>query len=185
LDLGPALPRAQQLFRAMLDAAGSHRRRVENLRLADLGLASADWLAIIGLGEETRVRLHIENDDGQPWFDLASEDRVNDWSPAEGAGKTQTGDGTVPYLGAKPPFLTTDQLVCVCADDFGYWELRDGLLEAVGVGLHPRLGVMNLVHRLIVSHLLGAQFGEVWGRPAPDLGAAPWNPPIPGLRRKG
>jgi len=38
--------------------------------------------------------------------------------------KDATGDVPVPYLGGKPPFLTDERLVCVCDDDFGYWELR-------------------------------------------------------------
>jgi pimeloyl-ACP methyl ester carboxylesterase len=185
LDLGPAQARAQQLFAAMLAAASAHRQRLENLKLNNVGLTPDDWLAVVVVGEETRVRLHIESDQGQPWFDLAGEDRLNDWSPDAGAGKTQTGDGTVPYPGAKPPFLTEDKLICVCSGDFGYWELKDRLLEGMGVGLHATLPLMNLVQRLVTSHFLGAPFGEVWGRPAPDLGAMNWNPPIQGLAKKG
>ncbi|MHB8522815.1 MAG: hypothetical protein ACYDH9_18925, partial [Limisphaerales bacterium] len=169
---------------AMLEAARDHRQRVVALQLGNAGLDENDWLAIIGVGEETRVQLHVENDNGQPWFDLTDDDRANDWSPDNGTGKTQTGDGTVPYLGAKAPFLTEDKLVCVCSDDFGYWELKDRFLEGVGVGLHATLPLMNLVQRLVVSHFLGAQSGEVWGRPAPDLGSADWNPPIQNLPRK-
>jgi len=60
----------------------------------------------------------------------------------------------VPYLGAQAAFLKTEKLVCVCDDDFGYWELKDRLLEGVAAGLHATLPLMNLVQRLVVSHFL-------------------------------
>jgi pimeloyl-ACP methyl ester carboxylesterase len=184
LDKGSAAERAASLFRAMLRQAGQQRQRMEALKLADVRLSDDDWLAVVGVGEETRCRLHIESDRGKPWFDLASEDRVNEWKPEDAVGKTQTGDGTVPYLGAQAAFLRVEKLVCVCDDDFGYWELKDRLLERVATGLHAALPLMNLVQRLVASHCLGKPFGEVWGRPAPDLGDATWAPPIRHLRRK-
>ena len=90
----------------------------------------------------------------------------------------------MPYLGGKPPFLTDERLVCVSADDFGYWELKDRFLEGIGAGLHATLPLMNLVQRLVASHFLGRQYGELWGRPAPDIGAVLWDPPIRGLPSK-
>ena len=181
---GSPRDRARELFGKMLEQAREQRRRMEDLKLGKVGLADDDWLAVVGVGEETRVRLHIEDDHSKPWFDLASKDRGNAWKPAAWQGQVDTGDGTVPYLGAQAAFLKTEKLVCVCDDDFGYWELKDRLLESVGAGLHATLPLMNLVQRLVVSHFLGKQSGNVWGRPAPDLGEAKWDPPIPKLRRK-
>jgi len=181
---GSPRARARDLFAKMLKQAREQRERMENLRLTDAGLAEDDWLAIIGVGEHTRVRLHIEDDHGKPWFDLTSKDRANTWKPATWRDRIDTGDGTVPYLGAQAAFLKTEKLVCVCDDDFGYWELKDRLLEGMAAGLHATLPLMNLVQRLVVSHFLGKAHGEVWGRPAPDLGAAKWTPPIRRLRRK-
>jgi pimeloyl-ACP methyl ester carboxylesterase len=181
---GPPRDRARDLFGKMLAQANAQRQRMENLKLADVGLVDDDWLAVVGVGEHTRFRLHIEDDRGKPWFDLASKDRVNTWKPGAWRDQVNTGDGTVPYLGAQAAFLKTDKLVCVCDDDFGYWELKDRLLEGVAAGLHATLPLMNLVQRLVVSHFLGTKFGEVWGRPAPDIGAASWNPPIRKLEMK-
>ena len=184
LEKGALLPRAEELFRRLLTAACQQRQRLESLRLDQAGLAEEDWLAIIGVGEETRVRLQIQNDKGKPRFNLTGADRTNDWTPGDWVGKVQTGDGTVPYLGAKPSFVAPERLVCVCDDDFGYWELKDRFLEGIGVGLHATLPLMNGVQRLVASHFLGRAFGEVGGRPAPDIGVRTWNPPIKGLRQK-
>jgi pimeloyl-ACP methyl ester carboxylesterase len=184
LDKGPTLPRAEEIFSTMLKNAGSHRHRTEKLKLKEVGLSEDDWLAIIGVGEKTRVRLHIQNRNGKPWFDLASTDRRNDWKPGDWKGKVLTGDGTVPFEGAIPSFLSEENLVCVSDDDFGYWEFKDRLLEGVAAGLHATLPLMNLVQRLIASHFLGRQFGSVWGRPSPNLGDATWSPPIRKLEQK-
>ena len=184
LDKGPTQPRAEELFKRMLTAAGQQRQRMERLKLREVGVPPGDWLAVVGVGEETRFRLRIESDRGKPWFNLTGEDRGNNWKSNNGVGKTETGDGTVPYLGAKPAFLPVENLVCVSDDDFGYWELKDRFLEGVGVGLHATLPLMNLVQRLVASHFLGRPYGEVWGRPAPDIGDTPWNPPIKGLGRR-
>jgi hypothetical protein len=93
-----------------------------------------------------------------------------------------TGDNTVPYLGARSNFIPVEELVCVTPADFAFWEFKDKLLEKGG--FHSTLPNMNLVQRLVVSHLKGEIYGDVWGRPAPDLDLAqhPWDPPISGLR---
>jgi hypothetical protein len=43
---------------------------------------------------------------------------------------------------------------------------------------------MNLVQRLVVSHLYGEPEGSIWGRPAPGVTVKAWSPPIPGLKAK-
>ncbi len=49
----------------------------------------------------------------------------------------------------------------------------------------PALPNMNLVQRLVVSHFTDQRYGDVWGRPAPDLPqGTKWKPPIAGLRMK-
>jgi len=176
---------AQDLFAALLHQAHTHRRRVCGLDLAQAGLASSDWLCIVGVGETTRVRLRVGREHGKPSFDLTSEDRMNTWEEPPSKDRALTGDGTVPYRGAQPPFLPPESLVCVCDGDFGYWELRDRVLE-LGVGLHGALPKMNLVHRLVASHFQGVQRKGTWGRRPPDLApGASWTPPIAGLEAKG
>lgn len=137
-DAEALLPRARELLQRLLTQASAHRTRVSKLSLSAVGLVRDDWLAVVGLGEETRVHLHITvGPDGGPWFDLRSADRRNGYPPGAGADPgarpEDTGDGTVPYEAAVPPFLGPENVVGVTGDDFGYWELRDRLL-ARGVG---------------------------------------------------
>jgi pimeloyl-ACP methyl ester carboxylesterase len=171
---------ALRLLQSMLDGAWRHRKRLERLRLED----PRQWLCIIGVNEKTRVRMRSRRgSEGQPWFDLSDHDVLNQWAADQPAQRTLTGDNTVPYLGARASFIPTDQVVCVSPQDFGLLEFKDRLLE--NVGFHATLPSMNLVQRLVVSHFKGRKYGDIWGRPAPDLPADEvWDPPIRGLGRK-
>lgn len=167
----------------LLAPAAAHRKALRALALDRCALNQSDWLAIVGVGETTRVRLQIIQKNNKPWFELTGDDRQNTFrSTAPTADRTLTGDGTVPYAGATAPFLTHDNIVCVTDREFGYWELKDRLLEGAGAGLHATLPTMNLVHRLTISFLKGQRFGKVRAHRPPDLAPdAPWNPPVPGL----
>jgi pimeloyl-ACP methyl ester carboxylesterase len=180
--LTPKDPDSQafELLKSMLNAAWKHRTRIEKLTLKN----SKSWLAIVGVGEDTRVSMHIGKDaQGKPRFDLADGDVRNDWHKGDATKDIFTGDNTVPYLGARTKFIPTEQVVCVSPDDFGFWEFKDRALEKTG--FHSAMPGMNLVQRLVVSHLRDRIYGDVWGRPAPDLDAGtPWDPPIAGLAKK-
>lgn len=170
---------AGQLFAKLLSMAADHRGRMELLKLAD----PKKWLSIVGLGRTTRVGMGISMEAGAPSFDLSDTYNAGDWSDAATPHNTQTGDGTVPYLGARASFIPTEQVVCVTAEDFGFWEVADRAL--LSIGLHSDLPNMNLVQRLTTCHLKGAIYGDVWGRRPPDLPAgATWDPPIAGLTEK-
>lgn len=182
--------RARDMMAALLKEAADHRARVESLRLASTGLTDADWLCIVGVGEETRVGLEIRSVRGQPEFNLSGTDskgrkqRANEWGNSKPELRIFTGDGTVPYLGARTSFIPVERVVCVTDKDFGYWELADRLL-AGPVGLHGMLPKMNLVHRLTISHLKTERRKGTWGRVPPDLPAGvKWDPPIKGLEVK-
>ncbi|MGH7973239.1 MAG: hypothetical protein ACREIC_31360, partial [Limisphaerales bacterium] len=59
----------------------------------------------------------------------------------------------------------------------------DLVLEATG--FHSSIPNLNLAQRLVVSHFLGRPFGDIWGRPAPDIESGKtWDPPITGLARR-
>jgi len=194
--------RAEALFAQMLSEAGEHRKRVDGLKLKKAGLAEDDWLCVVGVGEETRVSLEITADDeGKPFFDLSSRHRKNGYltprerKELEERGEEvpdlwETGDGTVPYFGAKPKFLPLEKLVCVSDKEFGYWEIRDKVLNA-GAGFHGILPKMNLAHKLIVAHFKtpkgepGKAHDGLRGRRAPDLAKnVEWEPPIAGLKER-
>jgi len=171
---------AIELLTRMLDAAWRYHTRIERLELSD----PKDWLSIVGVDAPTRVHMHIGKDsNGQPRFDLTDVDVRNDWQKPTLSLRTQTGDNTVPYFGARAKFIPTEQVVCVTPGDFSFWEFKDRVLEAAG--FHSNLPNLNLAQRLVVSHFRARLCGEVWGRPAPDLepGIA-WDPPIRGLPRK-
>lgn len=187
VDPGRAADRKRQaadLFAGLLQSAKQHRAKLEKIRLADLGLRPADWLAIVGIGSTTRVRLKIEKGPrGKPFFNLSSSDRRNEWGEGagthDGADPRRTGDGTVPFEGAVPAFLPREALVCVTPDDFGYWEVGDRMLTKVA-GFHGILPNMDLVHRIIVRHFTGApdRNENTWGRCAPGVKPSAWTPPL-------
>ena len=173
---------AADLFRGILRDARAHRERLERFRLAAAGLADDAWLCIVGTGEQTRVRLAIESQRGKPRFHLAGKDRVNGWNEGTPDRRVLTGDGTVPYLGARCAFVPVEKLVCVTPRHLGYWEIGDRLLQPFA-GFHAVLPKLNLVHRLVAAHLSGRAGGDLRARPAPDLPAgARWDPPVRGLR---
>jgi pimeloyl-ACP methyl ester carboxylesterase len=173
---------ADALFASMLDDARTYCQRIDSLDLSQTSVGTNDgWLCVVGVGENTRVRTRIVQENGSQWFDLdQAGDIANQWP--DGPVTTDTGDTTVPYLGAKPAFLKTANLICVCKSDFGWTEIGDRALSQFG-GLHGALPTMNLNHRLIASHFLGAPVGDLWGRCPPDLDA-PWAPPLKGLKQK-
>lgn len=202
--LSPARAKAERLGQAtillqgMLDQARSFRAKIDALEPAGLGMDDADWLSIVGIGERTRVALRIDDRGGDadegPWFDLASIDRKNGYPLPElrdgaiTADLTDTGDGTVPYRAACPPFLPHEALVCVATEDFGYWEIGDRLLRRFS-SLHSMLPAMNRVVKLCGAFLDSEQGQRatahpgIQGRRSPEsirLGSD-WAPPFVGL----
>lgn len=167
-----ALTLAGQLLGTILDEAWDHRAKIESLTLPD----PKRWLSIVGVGARTRLDVKITRDPQVgPLFDLP--DEVNTWKPRSPG--LRTGDNTVPYLGARCAFIPPEQVVCLCPEDFGFWELGDQLLNTLG--FHSALPSMNVAIRLTLSHLLGRRQGELWGRCSPEIAARDWDPPIPGL----
>ena len=166
---------AMDLLKKILDEAWAHRSGLEELTLPD----PKCWLAIIGVGAETRldVKLVVDSEDG-PLFTLP--DETNEWKGSNGT--ERTGDNTVPYRGARCAFIPPEQVVCLSPDDFGFLELGDKLLSELG--FHSALPNMNVAIRLTISHLLGRPQGEIWGRCSPEINAKDWDPPIAGLERK-
>ncbi len=185
VDPGRKSDRAKQaadLFLALLTTAREHRDSIESMRLPDLGLKPADWLAVVGLGSRTRVLLEIApGAGGKPQFVISSDQRLDEYTDQGSASDRAylTGDGTVPFEGAVPGFLARENLVCVTADDYGYWEIQDRLTTKVG-GFHGILPNMDMLHRLIVRHFKDTpdKYKNTWGRPAPGVALKDWDPPL-------
>ncbi len=177
------IERARTLFSDLLRDARDHRTRVENFTLPQANLVPADWLCVVGVDSETRVQMHVELNAGVPNFVLSSDDRANQWAPPDPVASRRTGDGTVPFEGAVPAFLSEDNLVCVVPDDFGSWEITNRAILKLS-GFHGILPAMDMLHRLIVLHFTGLTdtHGNVWGRAAP--GVTNWQPAVPNLLRR-
>lgn len=170
---------AEDLFSAMLTLAKKHRARIEKFDLAKAGLKRKDWLAVVGVGSVTRVRMDMIDGPGGPQFDLKSADRRDEWSNSDDELARQTGDGTVPFEGALPLFLKDTDIICVSPEDYGYWELEDKLLARVA-GFHGILPNMNMIHRLLVRFFTDApdRRENTWGRGVPGVTQSKWTPPL-------
>jgi pimeloyl-ACP methyl ester carboxylesterase len=185
LDRTNRRAQARNLFAKLLGDAKSARQKLTSFKLEDAGLGQDDWLCVVGVDSETRVRLKIVRSGRSPEFDFDSSDRQNRWDEQDPALKVQTGDGTVPYPAALPHFLPPEKLVCVRPKDYGYWELQDAATTKVA-GFHGILPNMDMLHRLIVRFFkeLEDSRGNTWGMP--PVGVTAWNPPLKGgLRPKG
>ncbi len=179
LPTEPPMQLAEKIFAKLLADAKQHREGINKFKLADAGLTSERWLAVLGVDSVTRVRLKIIKRGKSPQFFLQSSDRTNNWDPKDHTTEERrfTGDGTVPFEGAIPKFLNEENLVCVSPDDYGYWELEDKALYKIG-GFHGILPNMNMIHRLIVRFLTDSpdKHGNTWGRRVP--GVVDWSPPL-------
>jgi len=178
---------ARDFLRAMLERAASFRDRVDALALEDAGLTRRDWLALVGVGEKTRVRLSIQGPPDDPYFDLRSLDRVQGYPARPGTEgvppETDTGDGTVPWCAAVPTFLDPRDVVAVSPDDFGYWEVRDRILGRLA-GLHSLMPAMNRCIKLTGTFLDGAAgraasvHRGLTARRPPGVAPTEWDPPL-------
>jgi pimeloyl-ACP methyl ester carboxylesterase len=172
---------AEQIFSAMLKSGKNHRANIDAFKLSDAGMTSDRWLAVIGVDSVTRVRLKIIKNGRFPEFEFKTSDRDNKWFPARITDPEcrLTGDGTVPFEGAVPKFLSPENLVCVTPADYGYWEIGDKMLTEVG-GFHGILPKMNMLHRLLVRFFTDApdKRDNTWGRRAPGVADGQWKPPL-------
>ncbi|MEM8799364.1 MAG: alpha/beta fold hydrolase [Pseudomonadota bacterium] len=188
--------RARTLFNKLLSSAkGYLDAAVHELDLAYVGFHPDRWLCILGVDAKTMVRLKASKNGDAIRYDLTSKDRLNSWKRRNTSPEkwVNTGDGTVPYKGAVPPFLDLKSIVCITPDDYGTWELKDKVLSGTIGGFHGIMPNMNMLHRMITCFLKPFD-GEgrppspnyIWGRPAPDLPDrdTAWDPPFQSLRRK-
>jgi pimeloyl-ACP methyl ester carboxylesterase len=164
---------AKALLAAMLAQANAQRASMEGLKLPD----SKRWLCIAGVDAETRVGMSIQ-DEGAGVIRFILDEAVNGFGNEKTPRKKriQTGDGTVPYLGSQSRFIPDNQTICVTPKDYEFFEIKDKLLD--NIGLHANLPNMNLVQRLVISHLLQKKQGDLGGQPGPDISRAEWDPPI-------
>ena len=171
---------AAELLERLVKCGKEHRETISESLLDGAGLNSTDWLAIVGVGEKTRIQLTVGSWRGKPRFVIDDSQFVNELT-RESPKSRRTGDGTVPLAGALPPFLEEEEVVCVAREDLGRHEVLDRMLLKVA-SFHGLLPKVNLVQRLVSKHLKENLHLRVWGERAP--GAAGWAPPIRGLHEK-
>lgn len=173
-DAGPAVrdrrQRAHGLLQSLLDGARRFQRRVAKLdRGPDRLLAAepragqgdSNWLVIVGLGEDTRVRARL---DAARRFTFEV---------------SKNGDGTVPLAGAVPRWANKQRVVVVTRDEFGPFEIADRVIRSLA-GFHAVLPLVNVVQRWVISFLKGRPHGTLFGRSLPEIET--WTPPIAAKR---
>jgi pimeloyl-ACP methyl ester carboxylesterase len=168
---------ADDLFRSLLSQARLHDTKINDFTLGQAGLDARKWLAVVGVNSKTRVKLNIIKEDEIVDLNILTGDRDNQWGSKDPLLARLTGDGTVPFEGAIPPFLKEENLICVTPEDYGYWEIGDRAISGLA-GFHGILPNMNMLHRLIVRFLkdLDDDRGSTWGHKAPGVDI--WNPPL-------
>lgn len=167
--------RAREILAELLDGGAAMRATVQGLRLPEIGMKRSDWLAIAGIGENTRNSIEVQPRASGHRFVIRDEQFQSD-IPSRA-----TGDHTVPLAAALPPFLPDSHVVCVMQKDLGILELGDRALVSMG-GFHGLMPKVNLVQRLVTRFLRPDYRGPVWGRPVPRCRS--WNPPIDGIEQK-
>lgn len=169
---------ARTAFCEMLQQARDHRRRIEGLSLKDIGLEPGNWLAVVGIGKETYLKLGVGMHEDQPRFSLSSPN--NQWYRKRNPDSRETGDGIVPLRGAIPRFLDESRIVCVAPFHFLPGE-RFNPPPLRFASFHAQIPTMDLVHRLIIRFFTGAS------NPDDDANSRPlqlpgltgdWNPPV-------
>lgn len=170
---GSSVERSLDSYCARMGSSKTGAQRLSELRksaadqradLASLDVARAlgsldNWLPIVGIGRQTNVQAQVVS---------VKQGTAPDAEFAFIQGNTgdNTGDNTVPFLGAIPPFdlaagaantpTPPNRLVCITQDDVGPHEASDwaGIGEELGkVSLHSILPMMDAVQQILISFL--------------------------------
>ncbi|MBI4666774.1 MAG: alpha/beta fold hydrolase [Nitrospinae bacterium] len=164
----------RNLLSTFLQRASNTRAMANSAQvLTNLTGNSGGWMAIVGLGESTFVSMGSKRDNkGNVRFEYKP--KVNQWP--DGPNPNNTGDGSVPFLGAVPGFLSKNNLVCVSMGDFGMDVIDWGLAKVAG--FHAMAPAMNFVQRLTIKYLTTKPsfYLDRTGSAAP--GVTSWAPPI-------
>jgi pimeloyl-ACP methyl ester carboxylesterase len=184
---------AVKLLASRLQACRDLHTLIDTLRPDDVLLDKNGWLPLVGIDEETRFAAGLSvvtdpatNRTRREWdFLIADSGYDGSKDPASAQEfRLRLGDGVVPVRGSVPPWIARERVVCVAERDFqGFLGLEDVVVRKF-TSLHVTLPLMNLAQRWVLSFLKGRRWGDVWGRPLPDVKAAAWQPPVAGVDRK-
>ncbi len=187
------LTAAVTLLDQRLQACRDLHDLVDDLDPDEVLLERNGWLPLVGIDERTRFaaglsqRTDPNTGRTRKEFDFLIGECDYDGSsrPAEFRDdRLRLGDGVVPLRGAVPKWMRRDRVVCVAERDFGgLFNLEDLFLRKF-TSLHCALPLMNLAQRWVVSFLKGRRWGELWGRPLPDVARGEWRSPVDGVETK-
>ena len=166
---GSSVVRSVERYCQKLESQTTGAARFEQLRagadaqrndLAALDVRAAvgspdNWLPIVAFGQDTHIQVQIVGRKPDPEFDFRKANKDDD-----------TGDNTVPFLGAIPPFnLATgaggsptpkERLVGIVKGDASFGEFTDFFGAASGLGLsslHSFLPRMDAVQAIVFGFL--------------------------------
>lgn len=187
------LTAAVKLLDKRLQACRDLHLLIDDLDPDDLILEENGWLPLVGIDEKTRFaaglseRTDPNTQRTRKEFDFLIADSDYDGTSRRAEfrdARLRLGDGVVPLRGAVPKWMKRERVVCVAERDFGgLFNLEDILLRKL-TSLHCVLPLMNLAQRWVLSFLKGRRWGELWGRPLPDVAKSDWRSPVEGVETK-
>jgi hypothetical protein len=185
---------ARQLLAKRLQSCRELHQDIDALDPDELLLEPNGWLPLVAIDKATRFAAGVsERTDPNTGrtrreFDFMIGDR--DYAGGErNAAKfrderLRLGDGVVPLLGAVPKWVKREHVVCVAERDFSGFFTTEDILVRKFTSLHVTLPLMSLAQRWVMSFLKGKRWGEIWGRPLPDVPKADWRSPVEGVEVK-
>ena len=185
---------ARRLLGKRLESCRDLHRDIDGLDPDELLLERNGWLPIVGIDRKTRfaagVSERTDPNTGRATreFDFLVGERDYGGEERDRAAhcdlRLRLGDAVVPLHGAVPRWIKRECVVCVAERDFGgLFDFKDTLVRKF-TSLHVALPVMNLAQRWVLSFLRGERWGDLWGRPLPDVAKREWRSPVGGAETR-
>jgi pimeloyl-ACP methyl ester carboxylesterase len=185
---------ARRLLDRRLESCRDLHQDIDGLDPDELLLERNGWLPLVGIDRKTRFAAAV-SDRTDPntgrtkrEFDFLVGERDYEGEERTPASfrdlRLRLGDGVVPIHGAVPRWIKRECVVCVAERDFrGLLDFQEMLVRKF-TSLHVTLPLMNLVQRWVMSFLKGERWGEIWGRPLPDVAKREWRSPVAGAETR-
>jgi pimeloyl-ACP methyl ester carboxylesterase len=185
---------ARRLLDKRLESCRDLHQEIDGLDPDELLLEGNGWLPVVGIDRKTRFAAAV-SDRTDPntgrtkrEFDFLVGERDYEGEERTPASfrdlRLRLGDGVVPLHGAVPRWIKRECVVCVAERDFrGLLDFQEMLVRKF-TSLHVTLPLMNLVQRWVMSFLKGERWGEIWGRPLPDVAKSEWRSPVAGAETR-
>jgi pimeloyl-ACP methyl ester carboxylesterase len=185
---------AVRILEKRLKACQDLHQLVDGLDPDHLLLEANAWLPLVGIDAKTRFaaglseRTDPNTQRTRKEFDFLITDSDYDGGNRNVAPfrdfRLRLGDGVVPLDGAVPKWIKRERVVCVARRDFGgLFHLEDAFVRKF-TSLHVTLPLMSLAQRWVLSFLKGRRWGELWGRPLPDVAKSDWRSPVEGVEAR-